>query len=92
MAERVELGGDPPAGVAGVEGGAVAQVLGGGAKLEGVLEIPEDYSVAKQVLINMLVFDYLPRYLPYAAALLAVLVGLAVYSRRKKRAAGGATQ
>ncbi len=56
------------------------------AQANGVLEIPANYSVAKQVVINMLVLDYLPRYLPWAIGTTGVLVTLGLYLRRKKPA------
>jgi hypothetical protein len=42
---------------------------------KGVLPMPDNYSVAKQVLINMIVFTYLPKYLPYFGGFL-VLAGM----------------
>ena len=54
------------------------------AQATNVLEMPEDYSVAKQVAINTLVFYSLPRYLPYAAGVAAVLIAGGFYLRRRK--------
>ncbi len=53
----------------------------------GVLPIPEDYSVAKQVLINTVVFHYLPTYLPWFAGLLVLFLALYLFraNRRRKR-------
>jgi arylsulfatase A-like enzyme len=50
----------------------------------GVLPMPENYSVAKQVLINTIVFTYLPKYAPALGGIL-VLAVLAVFYRRRKR-------
>ncbi|MFK8020950.1 MAG: arylsulfatase [Pseudomonadales bacterium] len=55
------------------------------ARAAGVLDMPEHYTVAKQVAINTLVFYYLPRYLPYAVVLIGLLVVGFVYARRKKQ-------
>jgi LPXTG-motif cell wall-anchored protein len=46
--------------------------------------MPENYSVAKQVLINTIVFTYLPKYAPALGGIL-VLAVLAVFYRRRKR-------
>lgn len=54
------------------------------AQANDVLEMPEDYSVAKQVAINTLVFYTVPRYLPYAAGLVAVLIAVGFYARQRK--------
>lgn len=51
----------------------------------GVLEMPEDYSLGKQVAINTLVFYYLPRYFPYAVVLLVMLAATLIYGRRNKQ-------
>jgi arylsulfatase A-like enzyme len=51
----------------------------------GVLPLPEDYSLVRQVTINALLFFYLPRYLPQIIAgivLLVVLLCVLVYRRR----------
>ncbi len=53
---------------------------------EGVLPMPEDYELTRQVMINSLLFFFLPRYLPYVVAGLAVLVVLLVYLRSRKKA------
>lgn len=53
----------------------------------GVLPLPEDYSLVRQVAINALLFFYLPRYLPHIAvgiALLVVLLCVLVYRRAAK--------
>ncbi|CAA0126162.1 Arylsulfatase [Halioglobus japonicus] len=47
----------------------------------GVLPMPENYSVAKQVMINTIVFSLLPKYLPYVG--LALVLVLAVYFYRR---------
>ncbi|MEZ5570894.1 MAG: arylsulfatase [Halioglobus sp.] len=51
----------------------------------GVLPMPENYSVATQVLINMIVFFYLPKYLPYVGVLLALVAAVYLYYRRRRR-------
>lgn len=51
----------------------------------GVLPLPEDYSLVRQVTINAILFFYLPRYLPLITAgivLLVVLLCVLVYRRR----------
>ncbi len=55
------------------------------AHVAGVLEMPEDYSLGKQVAINTLVFYYLPRYFPYAVVLLVMLAATLIYARRNKQ-------
>ncbi len=50
-----------------------------------VLPMPEDYSVPKQVMINTIVFFYLPRYLPYAGLLLVLAIAVYFYRRVKSR-------
>jgi len=52
----------------------------------GVLPMPDNYSLARQVLINALVFVYLPRYLPYILGALLLLV--VVYLLRRRWRAG----
>lgn len=52
----------------------------------GVLPMPEGYQPRKQVLINSLVNVYWPRARIPVAVVLAVLVGLVVYRRRRNRA------
>tara|TARA_R110002049_G_scaffold31098_7_gene105844 strand:+ start:182 stop:1966 length:1785 start_codon:yes stop_codon:yes gene_type:complete len=49
----------------------------------GVLPMPENYSLAKQVMINSIVFSLLPKYLPYVGLFLVLL--LAVYYYRRSR-------
>ncbi|MFK7977931.1 MAG: arylsulfatase [Halioglobus sp.] len=56
----------------------------------GVLPMPEDYELAKQVMINTIVFNTLPRMLPYLGAGLAVVFALYLYRRRQRSAATGA--
>jgi len=57
------------------------------ARAAGVLPMPENYALGRQVMINTLVFYYLPRYLPWlAAGLLLVLVAWRV--RRRARRTG----
>ena len=51
---------------------------------KGVLPMPENYSVAKQVLINMIVFTYLPRYLPYFVGFLVLASAVYLYYRRRR--------
>jgi len=52
------------------------------AKRAGVLPMPENYSLVKQVLINALLFVYLPRYLPYIGGFVLLLIVVYVYRRR----------
>jgi arylsulfatase A-like enzyme len=47
----------------------------------GVLPMPENYSLAKQVMMNTIVFFYLPKYLPYFG--LFLMLAVAVYSYRR---------
>lgn len=54
------------------------------AKDNGVLPMPENYAVAKQVMINTLVFFYLPKYLPYLGVVLVLIVALYFYRRRRR--------
>jgi len=49
-----------------------------------VLPMPNDYALAKQVMINTLVFFYLPRIAPYLGGFLVVVV-LYIYYRRRGR-------
>ena len=53
------------------------------AQENGVLPMPENYSVAKQVMINTIVFLYLPKYLPYIGAALVLAIALYFYRRRR---------
>jgi len=57
------------------------------AKAHGVLDMPEGYSVVKQVTINSLVNYLIPTYWPHGLAVLAVLVGLpvALFLRSRRR-------
>lgn len=48
----------------------------------GVLPMPKDYSVGKQVLINALLFVYLPLYLPWLLGLLALVAAIYFFHRR----------
>ena len=52
----------------------------------GVLPMPDDYSLNRQVAINAALFVYLPRYLPYLAGALLALAGLLIWYRRRGRA------
>lgn len=45
---------------------------------KGVLPMPEDYSLVRQVMINAILFFYLPRYLPFIAAGIGLLVVLSL--------------
>lgn len=54
------------------------------AKDNGVLPMPENYAVAKQVMINTLVFFYLPKYLPYLVGVLVLIAVLYFYRRRRR--------
>ncbi len=51
----------------------------------GVLPMPEDYEMPRQVALNALLFVYLPKYLPAAAAGLVLLVVACVVWRRRRR-------
>lgn len=51
----------------------------------GVLPMPDNYSVARQVPINTLVFVFVPRYFPYVMGVF-VLFGAAYFYRRSRRA------
>ena len=55
------------------------------AEQHGVLEMPENYSLAKQVAINTLLFYYLPRFLPYLALFAALLAAAVVFYRVLRR-------
>lgn len=50
----------------------------------GVLPMPEDYEMPRQVALNTLLFVYLPKYLPAAAAALVLLVVAFVVWRRRR--------
>lgn len=51
----------------------------------GVLPMPEDYSLVRQVTINAILFFYLPRYMPYIVAVFVfLLIFLIVIWRRNK--------
>lgn len=54
------------------------------AERAGVLEMPEDYSLARTVAINALLFVYLPRYLPAIGAALLLLAAVWFGYRFKK--------
>lgn len=49
----------------------------------GVLPMPDNYELTRQVMINTVLFNLVPRYLPYAAVFL--LIVFAVLYRRKTR-------
>ncbi len=51
----------------------------------GVLPMPENYSVAKQVGINSMLFVFLPRYLPYVGAVLLPVAAYLIIRRRRRR-------
>ncbi|MCB1689055.1 MAG: arylsulfatase [Halioglobus sp.] len=59
------------------------------ARDNGVLPMPENYSLAQQVMINTIVFFYLPKYLPYLGIFLMLAVAVYYYRRftrhRQKR-------
>ncbi|MCB1704330.1 MAG: arylsulfatase [Halioglobus sp.] len=55
------------------------------ARDNGVLPMPENYSVAKQVMINTLVFFYLPRSLPYIGVFLVLAIALYLYRRARRK-------
>lgn len=52
----------------------------------GVLPMPDDYSLVKQVMINSVVFFYLPRYAPWLGGFLALVAALYFYRRHRKSA------
>ena len=52
----------------------------------GVLPMPENYSLVRQVTVNAVLFFYLPRYMPYIAALVLLLVILLLVVRYRKMA------
>ncbi|MEM1110695.1 MAG: arylsulfatase [Pseudomonadota bacterium] len=53
----------------------------------GVLPMPEDYALGRQVMINAVLFFYLPRYAPWIAGFVLLLLGGFLLLRRR-RAAG----
>ena len=55
------------------------------ARTHGVLPMPERYDPVQQVLINALINVYVPRFWPLAVALLAGLIALALFVRRRRR-------
>jgi arylsulfatase A-like enzyme len=56
------------------------------AQATGVLPMPDDYSLVKQVMINSVVFFYLPRYAPWLGGFLVLLAALHFYRRYRKAA------
>lgn len=55
------------------------------ADANGVLEMPEDYSLVSQVVINTLLFFYLPRYAVQLTLVIAGVVALVYVIRRRRR-------
>ena len=54
----------------------------------GVLPMPDDYELARQVMVNSILFFFLPRYLPYLAGLVLLVALYFVYrSLRRRRGA-----
>jgi len=51
----------------------------------GVLPMPDDYELAKQVGINTMLFVFLPRYLPLIGGLLLLAGGACFFWRRRRR-------
>jgi arylsulfatase A-like enzyme len=49
-----------------------------------VLPMPENYSLATQVMINTMLFVYLPKYLPYIGGFLVLAVASYIYYRRRR--------
>jgi arylsulfatase A-like enzyme len=49
-----------------------------------VLPMPDDYSLGRQVMINALLFFYLPRYLPWIAGLALLILGAIVVFRQRR--------
>lgn len=58
------------------------------AEQAGVLPMPEGYGLARQVVINTVLFNYLPRYSPYVGALI-LLIAAGYFFRRELREAAG---
>lgn len=54
----------------------------------GVLPMPEDYDLTRQVMINSILFIFLPRYLPYLAGLLLLVALYFVYRSLRRRRQG----
>ncbi|MBK6509850.1 MAG: arylsulfatase [Haliea sp.] len=54
------------------------------ASAAGVLPLPDDYSLNRQVLVNALVFVYLPKYLPWLGGGLALVIAYVIYRRRRR--------
>ena len=52
----------------------------------GVLPMPENYALGRQVMVNTLLFYYLPRYLPWLVV--ALLLAFAVWRYRRRRVGG----
>jgi arylsulfatase A-like enzyme len=52
----------------------------------GVLPLPDDYSLVRQVTINSIIFVFLPRYWPYLAGFVIVVVALFLYRARRRAA------
>jgi arylsulfatase A-like enzyme len=50
----------------------------------GVLPMPEDYELTRQVMINSILFFFLPRYLPYLAGLALLIALFFVYRSRQR--------
>ncbi|MDX1736465.1 MAG: sulfatase-like hydrolase/transferase, partial [Halioglobus sp.] len=53
----------------------------------GVLPMPDDYSLGRQVIINALLFFYLPRYAPWIAAVALLILGAILVVRQRRAAA-----
>jgi arylsulfatase A-like enzyme len=52
----------------------------------GVLPMPDDYSLTRQVAVNTLLFFYLPRYLPYIVTVLVLVATVLLHRRIRRRA------
>lgn len=57
----------------------------------GVLAMPEDYELARQVMINTVLFNYLPRYLPYIGVFILLLAAGYIFRRRLQAASARKT-
>ena len=58
----------------------------------GVLPLPDDYSLVRQVTINSIIFVFLPLYWPYLAGFVIVVVAVFVYRARRRTARSGITR
>ena len=54
----------------------------------GVLPMPENYSLNRQVALNALIFVYLPRYLPYAVGVMLLFAAFLAFWRSRRSEPG----